>query len=325
MIAKAPIAVLSFNRPDYLDQTLRSLAAQGEESLADREIHLFQDGMFNRFSGRAYGAEQTVLNNVARFRELFPWGQIHIQEANLGIALHFDFIERYLFEARDFEAAIFFEDDMVLSPLYLAVIDKLLSIAMTDERIGCVAAYGDRRATLTEQIAQLSKIVTMEHRWGFAVTKRQWLRQKPFMAGYLAIVSEADYTTRDHDRIIDWFISTGYLPTVTSQDGAKDVAMYASGAAKLMTHCCYGKYIGKRGVHSDERLYGSLGFARTQLCPVRADHFSWPSHAEISSEIDGRLRRLSRSVPLVKDLFPPYRNKRLSWTSHVERTPGSSS
>ena len=113
MIAKAPIAVLSFNRPDYLDQTLRSLAAQGEESLADREIHLFQDGMFNRFSGRAYGAEQTVLNNVARFRELFPWGQIHIQEANLGIALHFDFMERYLFETRDFEAAIFFEDDML--------------------------------------------------------------------------------------------------------------------------------------------------------------------------------------------------------------------
>ena len=43
MIAKTPIAILSFNRPDYLDQTLRSLAAQTDESLVDREIHLFHE------------------------------------------------------------------------------------------------------------------------------------------------------------------------------------------------------------------------------------------------------------------------------------------
>ena len=179
MIAKTPVAILSFNRPDYLDQTLRSLAAQSEESLAGREIHLFQDGMFNKFSGQTYGTEKTVLNNIALFSRLFPSGHAHVQELNLGIALQFDFIERYLFESREFEAAIFLEDDMVLSPLYLTVMDKMISVATTDESIGCVAAYGDRRTTLTEQRAALSRIVAMEHRWGSALTKRQWLRQKP--------------------------------------------------------------------------------------------------------------------------------------------------
>ena len=122
--------------------------------------------MFNKFSGLTYGTEKTVLNNIALFRHLFPSGHIHTQEVNLGIALHFDFIERYFFESRGFEAAIFLEDDMLLSPLYLTVMDKMIAIAMTNESIGCVAAYGDRRATLTEQKARLSAIVTMENRWG---------------------------------------------------------------------------------------------------------------------------------------------------------------
>ena len=89
MIAKTPIAILSLNRPDYLDQMLRSLAAQSEESLAGREIHLFQDGMFNNFSKETYAPEKVVLDNIALFSDLFPSGYIHIQEANLGIALHF--------------------------------------------------------------------------------------------------------------------------------------------------------------------------------------------------------------------------------------------
>ena len=128
---------------------------------------------------------------------------------------------------------------------------------------------------------------------------------------------------RDHDRIIDWFISTGYLPTVTSQDGAKDLAMYASGARKLMTYCCYGKYIGQQGVHSNEQLYQSAGFSKTQLCPIHADLFDWPTPAETNSYIEAQLNRLSKNVALVKELFPPYRNKHLSWKSHVERTPGA--
>jgi hypothetical protein len=321
MIAKAPIAILAFNRPDCLDQTLRSLATQSGESLADREIHLFQDGMLNEFSGHTYGTEEAALNNIALFRRLFPSGHVHRQERNQGVALHFDFIERYLFESRSFEAAIFLEDDLVLSPLYLTVIDRMIAASMSNEIIGCVAAYGNRRATLAEQMANPSMIVTMENRWAFGLTRRQWLRQKPFMDKYLAIVSTMDYALRDHDKIVDWFISTGYLPTVTSQDGAKDLAMYTSGAAKFMTYCCYGKYIGKLGVHCMEEIYESAGYANMQLCPIQADHFEWPHLAETAAYIDRQQTRFSANLGLVRELFPPYRNPDLSWKSHVECTP----
>ena len=140
---------------------------------------------------------------------------------------------------------------------------------------------------------------------GIALTKRQWLRQKTFMKGYLSTVAETDYAMRDHDRIIDWFISTGYLPTVTSQDGAKDLAMYASGATKLMTYCCYGKYIGQQGVHSNEQLYESAGiFKNPAMWPIQADRFDWPTPAETNSYIEAQLSRLSKNVALVTELFP---------------------
>jgi hypothetical protein len=141
------------------------------------------------------------------------------------------------------------------------------------------------------------------------------------MDQYLAVISRMDYALRDHDKIIDWFISTGYLPSVTSQDGAKDVAMYLSGAAKFMTYCCYGKYIGKLGVHCNEEIYDSSGYADTQLCSVAADHFEWPSLAETTARVDRELARLSDNVSRAGDIFPAYRNEHLSWESHVERTP----
>jgi len=141
------------------------------------------------------------------------------------------------------------------------------------------------------------------------------------MEKYLEVIARMDYARRDHDKIIDWFISTGYLPTVTSQDGAKDLAMYVSGAAKFMTYCCYGKYIGKLGVHGTEEIYHSAGYANTELCPVATDRFDWPDLAETTARIDQELRHFSANVNRVTELFPPYRNEYVPWNSHVERTP----
>ncbi len=47
-----PIAVMSFNRPDYLRQVLESLAAQKGADIEAREVFLFQDGWRNPHSGR---------------------------------------------------------------------------------------------------------------------------------------------------------------------------------------------------------------------------------------------------------------------------------
>ena len=47
---RAPIIIMSFNRPQFLGPDLGSLKGQRPDTLEGREIHLFQDGAVNRYS-----------------------------------------------------------------------------------------------------------------------------------------------------------------------------------------------------------------------------------------------------------------------------------
>ena len=73
----------------------------------------------------------------------FPNGAVFESNDNLGIAMNFDRAERYVFEILSADAAIFFEDDMIISPVYLEVLGRLIERALEDERIGYVAAFGN--------------------------------------------------------------------------------------------------------------------------------------------------------------------------------------
>jgi SAM-dependent methyltransferase len=305
-MTKMPVAILAFNRPDYLERTLRSLAEQVQDTLAGREIHLFQDGGRNAISGNEYASKELIDKNIEIFRALFPTGVVHAQKENLGIARHFDFVERYFFEECNFDSAIFLEDDMILSPVYLSVLERLMARAMTNERIGYVAAYGNHRAPVADQTKNLSKLIEMDHKWGFALSRRQWLRQRPLVDQYLELVRDMDYQRRNSVKIIDWMLSIGALPAGTSQDAVKDVAMWKAGATKLKTFACYGKYIGKVGVHYRESQYEQLGYENTEFCPEAATGFEWPSDAQIDQLIAARLESLRQNTANVSKIFPFY-------------------
>ena len=97
-IFRAPIAIMAFNRPDYLRRVLESLISQVGSDIASREIYLFQDGPVNPFSGAVRTTIDIVKKNEQVFREYFPAGVIKTSWINLGIALNFDRAERFLFE-----------------------------------------------------------------------------------------------------------------------------------------------------------------------------------------------------------------------------------
>lgn len=253
-----PIAILSYNRPHYLREVLVSLAAQ---SLAfdPADVHLFQDGYRSRFGGPA--VDETLKDEcVAVFRTLFPEGVVHASDVNLGIALHFDKAERFFFEERGVDCAVFLEDDLILGPDYLAALDQLIDFALGEDLVAYVAAYGDHRASLETQCADPAAIIPMQHKWGFALTKRQWLRQREILEGYLAIVREREYAKRDVKRISAYFRTLGYDLPASSQDAAKDIASMVLGTAKVMTRACFGRYIGQEGVHFSKELFTELGF-----------------------------------------------------------------
>jgi tetratricopeptide (TPR) repeat protein len=263
--AQSPILVMAFNRPDYLATTLESLMRQQGVDIGARRIFLFQDGGRNLASGRVACGDDVIRANIDIFCRIVPHGIPLPTYHNLGIAMNFDRAERFAFEELAADAAVFLEDDLELGPFYLATLDRLIGMALADERIGYVAAYGDPRAPLAAQRASPARLIPMGHNWAFGLTRRQWLKQRPYVEQYLAIVRGQDYGRRDHDRIIDLFHSWGLGAPGSSQDIAKSHACILTGTAKVSTYGCYGRYIGRQGVHFNDAIFEKLGFAGTQI------------------------------------------------------------
>jgi hypothetical protein len=279
--AQAPIIVLAFNRPDYLAETLESLMCQQGVDIRARRVFLFQDGGHNNASGVTYCSDAIIAGNIELFHRIVPHGIPLPAYENLGIALNFDRAERFAFDELKANAAVFLEDDLVLGKYYLATLDRLLGLALTNDRVGYVAAYGNHTAPIAMQLGQPSRLFPLGHNWAFGLTRRQWLRQRPYVEQYLAIVRGQDYLLRDHDRIIDLFHAWGFGAPGSSQDIAKSHACILTGAARVNTYACYGRYIGRRGVHFSDEIFESLGFGKADIVEEDLFQMAAPSEVEL--------------------------------------------
>ncbi len=262
-----PIAIIAFDRPKYFTQVLQSLRAQQGADLANRPITLFQDGSFNELSQMERGAPADIAASVAAFRNFFPQARVGQSQTNIGVAENFDRAERWAFEALDAEAAIFLEDDLVLSPHYIRTIDRMLDMAIDDPRIGYVAAFGDWLAPLSTQRHNPGGLIPLKQNWGFGLTRHQWRKNQPFISEYHALLRGADYRQRPNRLIYDFFSRHGMRRSVSSQDNAKLIASTLTGGLCVNTTACLARYIGEIGLHSSAELYASKGFQHTALYP----------------------------------------------------------
>lgn len=262
-----PIVVMSFNRPQYLEPVLQSLSAQADCRITERVVALFQDGAVNRISGNSYAEQKDIDACVQLFQRHFPLGTIFRSSENLGVSLNFERAENYVFDTLKAEAAIFLEDDLVLSPFYITSLERVLTFALSDERVGYVAVYGHHRTPLTLQHENPGKFVLLEHNWGFGLTRRQWMRNKAYVDPYLDLVRQFDYKFRDATRIHELFATWGLGCPGDSQDVAKTLACCLTGAVKLNTQACLGKYIGVTGLHMKAEWYHRLGYEQTEMFP----------------------------------------------------------
>lgn len=293
----APIAIMSFNRPGMLERVLVSLKAQ-TLPVAEQRVHLFQDAARNPFGGTSRATEEDIAACIGVFRRHFPDGVVHEAPHNLGIALNFDRAERFFFGTLGAELGIFFEDDMVLSPHYLDALERLSAFALAEEKVGYVAAYGDHRASPEEHGRLRRHIMPMGHNWGFALTRRQWERQREIVEGYLHFVRDCEYRYRPHDEIRSYFARMGMTTAQTSQDTAKEIANAVLGTARIMCFPAYGNYIGDIGEHYTPALYKALDFGRTILFGRAPDGFDFPTAQGLTDMIEdtrAQLRDPNRS------------------------------
>lgn len=262
-----PVILLSFDRPEFFERVARSLSDQVDANLQGRPIALFQDGAVNRFSGKRRAEDSVIDANVEIFRRYFPEGKCFVAESNLGVALNFERAERYAFEELNRDAALFFEDDLLLSPFYVSALDRLTEMALGDARVGYVSAYGFQGPQSARSNPEPLKYVTLGHLWGFGLTKRLWLRNRPFVDPYLQLVRNIDYRERDARAIYRLYSSWGMGAPGTSQDCAKHMACVLNDAVNLNTSVSFARYIGATGLHMDRDLFDFIGFDRTEVYP----------------------------------------------------------
>lgn len=263
-----PLAIISFNRPDYFAATLDSLARQ--QGVEPGRIALFQDGLVNPHSGRRYGKPGVIEQQVALFKAIFPHGEVFVSEANLGPALNIERAEHWCFEECDSEVGLFFEDDLVLSPHYLHALLGMLKATEGDERVGYLGAYG---SLLRVPEAPPNSYVPMHTNWGFALRRHAWRQMQPYMETYLQLIRQRDYRDRDMGAIMALRESWGQAGSYTTQDVLHTVALRLTGGIKICCHARLAKYIGARGLHCSEQAYHAAGFARLPVYLYPLDNF----------------------------------------------------
>lgn len=291
----APIAIMSFKRPEKLKEVVNSLTAQEGCNLEKRQVHLFQDNAVNRYSRMRYADDAQISACVEVFKHYFPHGIVHLADANIGVCENFERAENYFFDEQRVDCAYFFEDDLVLSPVYVLMLDLIQVKAQQSGNIAYFACYGDYYSPPSIHEDRARQVAPLDHHWGFGLFAKHRAAIRREIQPYLDIVMGNDYSRRDHHAIYDMYAALGSCPRGSSQDAAKAHACARLRLWRSNTTMPFGRYTGDVGAHMDKELFDRIGFGRVTVQHSPITNLEWPSKPEIRGHIEDQ-RSLFRRV-----------------------------
>jgi len=158
----APIALFAYKRPDHLRRTVESLQANTESSASD--LVVFCDGPKSDSDAAAIAAVRTQASSIRGFRSL----QVRMQERNLGLARSIIEGVSSMLEASD--RVIVIEDDLVLSPFFLAYMNAGLDRYAEQPRVASIHGY------VYPVDVELPETFFMRGAdcWGWSTWRRSW-------------------------------------------------------------------------------------------------------------------------------------------------------
>jgi tetratricopeptide (TPR) repeat protein len=259
---KKAIAIVTYSRAHYFALVLPSILAQrvGDKPISEvYDIYIFQDGLWPGETSENRLGHSTI----RRLLKFHAQDRVFRQTSNLGVALHFDFIEKLLFVEKQYDFVAFCEDDLILAPGYMAVLDQMGDRFADDPRVGMMSAHpGDSTASLEAQRKHSGDYAAMGHNWAFGLSRNFWLRRQPFVEQYLDLIRDTPYRNRRTSKVLKWLELAGFRDTASSQDYVKQCATTALGACRLSTFANLGLPIGRTGLHCTPHIFLELGMDR---------------------------------------------------------------
>ena len=265
---KTPVGIISFNRPKYLFDCCKALQPQCEE----RDVYFFQDGPFKD------SHIKEIESNLEIFAYFFPSGIVHKQESNLGIGYHTKYARETLFEK--YEAITTIEDDLVLCPWYMEMIDELEITFRDNEFVGMVNAFAGNtireRNSINDQKNNIGKMCQMDHSLAPLVWRDKYSKIQNNLLGYYETIKNINYVNKDSikTQILDYWRKKGVNRITISQDSAIVASMLLAGQVNISTSTNNLSYIGKVGVHGDPRAYDDYGFGRWPTYPEKTTNYN---------------------------------------------------
>lgn len=263
------VALISFDRPDYLSQLILSLESQ--TSLQGVQFYLFQDGARNKFSKRLRGDQSLIDQCMEIFkRSRLPSKDVFYHKDNVGIAINQFMAWEHVLQRHKYMLMI--EDDQILSPHCLRLIKLMLRQFEFSEQVGSVRAPDRPHCQPEDNEKYLDAVCqAIGHWWVVALWRDRWERVKPLYMDYYKMVKDIDYQLRAHGDIREFYRAHGWTSRATSQDGGKEMAFWRAGYKHLAMVVNRSKTIGERGVHQSPGLFKKMGFDKIKLTDYPQD------------------------------------------------------
>jgi len=253
----APVTIISFDRPQYLERVCVSLKAQHHVSLRDDRVILAQDGAVNAISGRRAASDDNIAECIRIFGKQFPRGHVLDHSLNIGVAMNIRRAETFVFEELNHDHGYFFEDDLELGPKFLDIMERMRAAFTPDMRVAYWAAYGNHRKVAAGPELSLQP---MRWNWGFGLFREPWRDMMKELDAYFSIISTVDYAYRPYISLFNLMKDGEFAVGGTSQDAFRMIAAGKLGYARVMTDVCFARYIGEEGIHSTPQNFRRAGF-----------------------------------------------------------------
>lgn len=212
----APVAIFAFNRPDFLEKTLRAL--QKCYGLEDRRVIIYCDGARNGVDSDVVTTQQ--VRSVATL-----WGHgrfVEVVESSVNRGLRLSIISGVRQLADQHGRVIVLEDDILVSRWFLKFMDESLERFAEDERVWQVSGWSPPSGLLGGK----SGFLRVPGCWGWATWKRAWDHYRDDAEALLQAIRSDDVTRFNIDDCYDYF--TALQRNATGLQNTWQVRWYAS-------------------------------------------------------------------------------------------------
>ena len=165
--AKAPIALFAYRRPDHLARTLAALAANPESAAS--ELYVFADAARDAAAVDGVREVRSMLGSIEGF------AAVHAirRERNYGLARNITAGVSQVLGHHG--CVIVVEDDIVVSPYFLAFMNEALQLYENEPRVGSLTGYCyPVRSELPE-----TYFIRGADCWGWATWRDRWALFEP--------------------------------------------------------------------------------------------------------------------------------------------------